>query len=98
MLRLHVQWIPKVWGSANTEFTVEQAKEFMLRTETSQLRAIAVGPTLYTVSFPLLLCTCGVLIPGLQGTWILDQSKDNNKASNLRFQVSSDIAEDRWQT
>jgi hypothetical protein len=40
----------------------------------------------------------GYFIPILQGTWILEESKDKNKASNLRFQVSSDIAEDRWQT
>lgn len=81
-LRLHVQWIPYLWDSADFKFTVEQATEFMLRTEDSQLRAITIGAVSYT------------------GKWVLaeSESEDQNKASMLKFQVSSDVAEDRWQT
>ena len=60
-LRLHVHWIPKVWSSSEYVFTVEEATKFMLRTEDSQLRAIAIGGALYTVRFLLSLLTCRVL-------------------------------------
>ncbi|GLB37833.1 putative F-box-like [Lyophyllum shimeji] len=47
-LRLDVQWIPNDPSVDDTNFTVQHAKNLMLRTEDSKLRAIAMGPTLYT--------------------------------------------------
>jgi len=79
-LRLQVQWIPKVWTSSEYIFTIQDATKFMLRTEDSQLRAIAIGPTLYT------------------GKWVFEKSEDEKNPNRLKFQVLSDVAEDRWQT
>jgi len=47
-LRLDVQWIPSDPSVDETNFTLQHATELMFRTEDSKLRAIAVGPTLYT--------------------------------------------------
>ncbi|KAF8058786.1 hypothetical protein FPV67DRAFT_1676352 [Lyophyllum atratum] len=47
-LKLHVQWIPNNARTDKRELTPQDATDLMLRTEDSKLRAIAIGPTLYT--------------------------------------------------
>ncbi|RDB25218.1 hypothetical protein Hypma_007471 [Hypsizygus marmoreus] len=78
-LKLQVQWIPKYPSMVTSTFTLQHAEDLMLRREGSQLRVIAVGPTLYT------------------GKWVLEEREDEQE-SILKFQVSSDVTEDRWQT
>lgn len=50
-LSLLVQWIPSGRKDAR-QFTLQHARDLMLRTEDSKLRKIAIGPTIYRVSEP----------------------------------------------
>jgi len=71
----------------------------MLRTEDSRLRAIAVGPSFYTVRSFVFFEICEVLdaIFTFKGKWTLQEPGEKDKGSVLKFQVLSDAAEDRWQ-
>ncbi|KAG5351718.1 hypothetical protein C0989_005161 [Termitomyces sp. Mn162] len=51
-LSLQVQWIPSGREDAR-QFTLQHARDLMLRTRDSRLREISIGPTVYRVSEPL---------------------------------------------
>lgn len=64
-LRLQTQWIPSIGGfEKKPHFTMEDARDVMLRDENSKLRVIAIGHIQYKVIpglllfliFPLILC------------------------------------------
>ena len=70
----------------------------MLRDENSKLRVIAIGNMQYKVDITLLilrfLCfDCFSF--GEKGKWVLEEV---DESVPLRFVVSADVAEDKWQT
>jgi hypothetical protein len=97
-LRLHVQWIPNTHSSSKPDkFTLQDARDLMLREEHLQLRVIAFGDTLYTVGLRKLPVGDAAEILCFQGKWVLRESPEDGQESDLEFQVLADVAEDKWQ-
>lgn len=76
-LRLQPQLIPSMGRfTRGLKFTMEDARDMMLRDENSKLRVIAIGSMQY------------------KGKWVLE----DDEGVALKFVVSADVAEDKWQT
>ncbi|KAF8817512.1 hypothetical protein BYT27DRAFT_7199043 [Phlegmacium glaucopus] len=77
-LRLQTQWIPGTRGfEKSPRFTLEDARDLMLRDKNSKLRVIAIGHIQF------------------KGKWALEEV-DERVA--LKFVVSANVAEEKWQT
>lgn len=72
------------------DFTLEQARSWMLRDESSMLRVIGINSVVYTVCLSFLRYQL-VAEGFLQGKWILEEH-------NLKFEVVADVAGDKWNT
>jgi len=77
-LRLQTQLILTMRGfEKGPKFTLEDARDMMLRDENSKLRVIAIANMQY------------------KGKWVLEEV---DEPEALKFVVSADVAEDKWQT
>jgi hypothetical protein len=105
-LRLQTQLTsPMGRFGSGLKFTLEDAREMMLRDENSKLRVIAIANMQYKVGRSRFLSTglkflCVnfffLFFSGEKGKWVLEEEVDESVA--LKFIVSADVAEDKWQT
>jgi hypothetical protein len=88
-LRLQTQLIPTIGGfEKGPKFTLEDAREMM---ENSKLRVIAIANMQYKVNPACRWFDTSTDILE-KGKWVLEERVA------LKFVVSADVAEDKWQT
>ena len=71
----------------------------MLRDENSKLRVIAIANMQYKVNYAFSIYSFKIFVLilfGEKGKWVLEEEVDESVA--LKFVVSADVAEDKWQT
>jgi hypothetical protein len=92
--------IDRVWNAKERDserFTVDDAKSIMLSNR-SQIRVIEIGSNLYKVCSATILfdCAAQLIISAcvMQGHWV--QKKNVDRSTEWDFEVSEDVAPDRW--